>query len=66
MDSFNCIADGDSVNEPPTQDYLCIAKDGFSNQYTVEPKHDPPLTLSAVAASDSTNDEQQGVWRSAW
>jgi hypothetical protein len=66
MDSFDCIADGDSANEPPAQDYSCIGKDDFSNQNTVEPKHDPLPTLFAVAANDRTIDEQQVVWRSSW
>jgi hypothetical protein len=66
MDSFNCIADGDSAIGTPAQDHVSIAKDDFSTQNTTEPKHDPLLTLFTVGANDRTIDEQQGVWRSAW
>jgi hypothetical protein len=66
MDSFDYIADGDAANATPTHDHICIAKDDFSIQNKAKPKHDPILTLFAVAANARTNDEQKGVWQSAW
>lgn len=66
MDSFNDLADGNCIFEIPTQGHVCITKDDFSTQNTAEPKHNPLLTLFAVAANNRTIDEQQMVWRSEW
>lgn len=64
MDSFNYLADGDSIFETSTQGHVCITKDDFSIRNTAEPTHDLLLTLFAVAPNDRTIDEQQVVWRS--